>query len=126
MPEPAILPALCGIPVSRIMDTMEQQEPNALRRCREGHGYTQVMLGRLLGLKDGSWVSRWEHGEALPSLESAIKLSILLDMPIPNLFPAMAEKAGASVREQSMVISSMSEVPGLSEDSQQSEEVPQD
>ena len=85
------------------MDTMERQEPNNLRRCREGHGFTQAMLGRLLGFRDGSWVSRWEHGEALPNLESAIKLSILLHTPVDDLFSHLTEKSQTAIMEQTIV-----------------------
>ena len=106
------------------MGTMDRHEPNGLRRCREGHGLTQAMIGRLLGLKDGSWVSRWEHGEAVPNLESAIKLSILLDIPVSDLFGGLTERARSVLHEQAVVVSSMSEVSGLPEATEQPEEVP--
>jgi DNA-binding XRE family transcriptional regulator len=38
--------------------------------------------------------------EALPNLENAIKLSMLLDTPIDELFACLAEKAQKSVQEQ--------------------------
>lgn len=98
------------------MDTMEHQEPNDLRRCREGHGFTQAMLGRLLGFRDGSWVSRWEHGEALPNLESAIKLSILLHTPVDELFSHLTKKAQAAIMEQEIVVCSRSDIIKLNEE----------
>ncbi len=105
------------------MDTMEQY--NTLKRCREGHGYTQVMLGRLLGFQDGSLVSRWEHGKDLPNLEGALKLSILLDTPVNDLFSDLVEKAKAAIRDQAMVVSSDCGVQGLPQNTEQPEEVPQ-
>ncbi len=92
------------------MDIMEHDEPNALRRCRKGHGLTQAMLGRLLGFKDGSWISRWEHGEAIPNLESAIKLSILLHTPVNDLFADLTEKAEKAVMEQAIVVCGDSDI----------------
>ncbi len=100
------------------MDIMEHDEPNALRRCRKGHGYSQAMLGRLLGFKDGSWVSRWEHGEAVPSLQSAIKLSILLHAPVNDLFADLTEQAEKAVMEQAIVVRNESDIIRFNEEQQ--------
>ena len=74
--------------------------PNALRECRERRGLTQDAVGRMLGLKDGTWVSRWESGEILPNLISAIKLAILLDAPVADLFPDIVSSIRSAIVHQ--------------------------
>lgn len=107
------------------MNIMEHSESNALKRCREGHGYTQGMLGKLLGFRDGSWVSRWEHGKTMPNLESAIKLSILLNASINDLFNDLTEKAQTAVRKQALMVSLTGGVPGIPQDTEQPQSMPQ-
>ncbi len=43
-----------------------------------GSPYTQVRLGALIGVSD-SQISKWEHGEGVPSPEVASELARLLD-----------------------------------------------
>ncbi len=60
--------------------------PNSLRECREHHGLTQGAVGKLLGFKDGTWISKWENGETIPSLISAARLSVIYGVSINDLF----------------------------------------
>ncbi len=66
--------------------------PNALREYREKKGLTQEAVGKLLGFRDGTWISRWEHGEAMPNLVSAMRLSVLFAASINDLFSDLAMK----------------------------------
>ena len=70
--------------------------PNALREHRERRGLTQEAVGRLLGFRDGTWISRWEHGEAIPNLVSAMRLSDLYGASIEELFAGLTEMVHGS------------------------------
>jgi len=63
-----------------------RQIPNALRQYREQRGLSQKEVAQFLGFKDKTWVSHWENGDALPNLVSAIRLSMLYQVPIEELF----------------------------------------
>ena len=58
----------------------------ALRRKRLGYEQKQIAL--LLGHKSTFQLSRYETGQRIPSLKEAIKLSILLGIPIQAILGA--------------------------------------
>jgi len=60
--------------------------PNALRQHRKDNGLSQRAVAKYLGLKDPTWISHWENGNALPSLISAVRLSTLYQTPLEALF----------------------------------------
>jgi len=60
--------------------------PNFLRQYRLYWGFSQRDVANYLGLKDTTLLSRWEHGDAYPSLVSLIKLSTLYEVSIEKLF----------------------------------------
>jgi transcriptional regulator with XRE-family HTH domain len=60
--------------------------PNRLKQCRRHRGLSQKELADLMGFKDTTWISRWENGDTLPNLISAIRLSVLFDIPVNSLF----------------------------------------
>jgi transcriptional regulator with XRE-family HTH domain len=64
--------------------------PNALRKHRKAAGLSQQVLAKLIGV-DPSWLSRWENGDTLPNLVSAIHLSILFGVPVNELFGDLVE-----------------------------------
>lgn len=57
-----------------------------LREKREDHGYSQVYLSGLLGMKYSSSISNWEHGLNMPSISSLIKLCHIYRCDISDLF----------------------------------------
>ena len=59
--------------------------PNQLWRYRTQMGYSQTELARLLGLKTPARLCDYEQGKRLPNVAIALKLSILLRTPIPQL-----------------------------------------
>ena len=63
--------------------------PNALRDRRTAIGLSQHQVARVLGLRDHTLISRWEQGEALPSLVNALRLSAMYHTSIEELFPAL-------------------------------------
>jgi transcriptional regulator with XRE-family HTH domain len=68
------------------MEIEGRQIPNSLRRQRLIHGYSQVEVAQILGLKSSNQVSLWEKGECTPSLEHCIRLSILYQVLIEELY----------------------------------------
>jgi putative transcriptional regulator len=58
---------------------------NHLRRLREERGLTQEQLADLVGLSRQSIISI-ERGRFIPSIETALRLSLALNVPIEELF----------------------------------------
>lgn len=54
-----------------------QTIPNRLRRYRKSRGLSQKEVAEILGLKEASMVSRWESGQAFPTVLNALKLALL-------------------------------------------------
>jgi transcriptional regulator with XRE-family HTH domain len=59
------------------MDIVPFRSKNRLRRYRRLMGYTQREVAFFLGCKNPIRVSRWEKGDAEPSMVNLLKLSIL-------------------------------------------------
>lgn len=60
--------------------------PNDLKFHRMRQGMWQKDVAAKLGLKDTALLSRWENGDSLPSLVSVLRLSVLYQIPIEDLF----------------------------------------
>ena len=63
-------------------------------------GFTQKQIARLLGHRDTSMVSHYEHGRALPPLTAALGLEIIYRVPVAFLFPAMYHELKQRIRQQ--------------------------
>lgn len=66
--------------------------PNRLKQCRRHRELSQKELADLMGFKDTTWISRWENGDVLPNLVSAVRLSVLMDIPMNDLFDGLVER----------------------------------
>jgi DNA-binding XRE family transcriptional regulator len=62
---------------------------NALTVYRLRMGFSQKRVSSLLGHKDSTLLSSYEHGRSLPPLWTALKLGIILRTPIEFLYPAV-------------------------------------
>ena len=62
-----------------------------IKKHREMQGITQSELGRLLSVSNRA-VSKWENGDALPSIEYLPKLAECLDCDINAFFTPIQEK----------------------------------
>lgn len=62
---------------------------NYLRRYRKLNNLKQKQVGKLMGLKDSSLISRWENGFSLPDLENAFKLAAVYGVKVDDLFVAL-------------------------------------
>jgi DNA-binding XRE family transcriptional regulator len=79
------------------MEENKEQIPNLLLIQRRRMNLSQTHVSRMIGHR-GSWnLSRYESGEMLPRLETAIKLSILYQKPIAKLFPDLHERLVAEM-----------------------------
>jgi transcriptional regulator with XRE-family HTH domain len=61
--------------------------PNRLWRYRRRLGLSQQDVADLIGYLTPSDISKFEHGERLPSLVMALKLEIVYRVPVAFLFP---------------------------------------
>jgi transcriptional regulator with XRE-family HTH domain len=68
----------------------------AIRRERRSWGLSQQELAALLGFTDRTRISRIEHGERIPGLETALACATLFGVSLGELFPQLA----ARVRER--------------------------
>jgi len=59
---------------------------NRLKKAREEKRLNQEQLAKLVGTTGKSSVSNWENGYSTPTLETAIKLSRILDKDVEFLF----------------------------------------
>jgi DNA-binding XRE family transcriptional regulator len=60
--------------------------PNRLKKYRCMHGYSQTDLARKLGMKKSNLISQWEKGTVIPSLDNLLKLCVLYNTLIEELY----------------------------------------
>ena len=68
------------------MDSLKQKQNN-LVLYRRRMGFTQKQVAALLGHRDTSMVSHYEHGRSYPPLPVALGLEIIMRVPVAFLFP---------------------------------------
>ncbi len=66
--------------------THKRAATNRLWRYRKERQLSQRHIARLLGHRTGAQVSRWESGEKVPTLDNALLLAHILDIPVESLF----------------------------------------
>lgn len=71
--------------------------PNYLRTFRKRAYLSQEELAFLLGVKDGSAVSRYELDERRPSFETVVAYEVIFGTTIRELFPGWYRKVEAEV-----------------------------
>jgi len=78
-------------------------------------GFTQKRVARLLGQRDTSMISHYEHNRALPPLAVALTLEIIYRVPVAFLFPAMYDEIKQSIRqhEERLSVSHQQRLPFL-------------
>ena len=82
------------------MDHDKHQNQNSLFIYRRRMGFSQKHVARLLGFRDTSMLSRYEHGRSMPPLPMALSLGIVLRVPIEFLFPALYEQLRNAIRTE--------------------------
>src|SRR6266487_1368703 len=71
------------------MHTPRPQQENKLWIARKKAGLKQKSVARLMGCKGTSPISEYETGRMLPSLSAALRLSIIYNTPLPELYAAL-------------------------------------
>src|SRR5581483_6836556 len=75
-----------------------KQNSNDLVLYRRRMGLTQKRVASLLGQRDATMLSHYEHGRALPPLATALSLEIIYRTPVAFLFPGMYEDLKRRIR----------------------------
>lgn len=65
---------------------MEISSLNYIWKHRKRKRLGQKRIAYLLGHTCSTQFSKWESGKILPSLENALKLAYILDVPVESLF----------------------------------------
>ncbi len=76
-----------------------KHKQNNLVLYRRRMGFTQRWVARLLGYRDTSMVSHYEHSRALPPLAVALMLEIIYRVPVAFLFPEMYDELKTRIRK---------------------------
>jgi transcriptional regulator with XRE-family HTH domain len=63
-------------------------------------GFTQKQVARLLGQRDASMISHYEHGRTMPPLVSALGLEIIYRTPVAFLFPNVYDDLKIRIRRE--------------------------
>src|SRR5437899_397057 len=63
------------------------RQSNHLWIARHNVGLGQKNVARLLGHKSTSTISEYETGRLLPSLPTALRLAVVYDRPVTDLYP---------------------------------------
>ena len=72
---------------------------NNLVLYRRRLGFTQRRVAQLLGHRDASMLSHYEHGRAMPPLMTALCLEIIYRVPVAFLFPSLYEDRRRRIRK---------------------------
>jgi len=73
---------------------------NQLDIYRRRMKFSQRQVAHLLGHKDNSAWSNYERGERLPSLVNALRLGIILRVPVEFLFYALHDDLRNQIRDE--------------------------
>jgi transcriptional regulator with XRE-family HTH domain len=89
LPKVANLPSLCFVSQIAILNYMGytgRYFPNNLKKFRRMNGYKQEFVMEYLGLNSTNRISRWEKGLAMPSVINLLKLSVLYNTLVDQLY----------------------------------------
>jgi transcriptional regulator with XRE-family HTH domain len=73
---------------------------NYLRTYRRRAGFSQSELAYLLGTRDGAKVSRYERNSRLPSFDALLAMTLILGVPIDELFAGRVATTRGIVRRR--------------------------
>jgi len=82
------------------MNNEPKHKPNSLDIYRRRMKLRQEQIAHLLGYKDNSAWSKYERGVRLPSLVNALKLGIVLRVPVEFLFHALYDDLRTRIRAE--------------------------
>jgi transcriptional regulator with XRE-family HTH domain len=61
-------------------------------------GFSQKHVAQLVGHRDASMMSHYEHGRSYPPLQVALSLEIILRVPVAFLFPGLYDGLKRRIR----------------------------
>lgn len=80
----------------------KDKNPNRfLRQARQRSGLSQKTVAFLLGRKFTDEISRYESGQRIPTLQTALKLEIIYRVPVRLLFYGTYQNCHWHIRERS-------------------------
>ena len=82
------------------MNQSKQKHKNSLVLYRRRMGFSQKTVSRLLGHRDATLLCSYERGHILPPLVAALRLGIILRVPVEFLFPALYDDLKSDIRHQ--------------------------
>ena len=82
------------------MQQKETPKPNKLDIYRRRMHFSMWQVAHLLGHKGTSVLSNYERGERLPSLQNALRLGIILRVPVEFLFGALHDELRNQIRAE--------------------------
>lgn len=74
-------------------------------------GFSQKQVARLVGHRDTTMLSHYEHGRVLPPLAVALRLEIVYRVPVAFLFPAMYDDLKREIRQHEESAGSQCRLP---------------
>jgi transcriptional regulator with XRE-family HTH domain len=92
------------------MDSLKQKTNN-LVLYRRRMGFSQKQVARLLGQRDTSMVSHYEHSRAFPPLVVALGLEIIYRVPVAFLFPDLYDELKRRIRHDEECLAGPSQRP---------------
>lgn len=69
------------------MKNIKFKYPNKLKELRKAHHLKQTDVSAHMGFTGEERISRWERGQALPSLQNIIKLTQLFKVKPEDIYP---------------------------------------
>ena len=78
--------------------------PNYLRTIRKRSGLSQDEVAFLIGGHSGGKVSRYEHFNRVPSLQTACAYEVIFGVPVSQLFAGMFEKVRRSTARRAYML----------------------
>ena len=82
----------------------KQQNQNRLDYLRRRMRFTTSHVASLLGHQDASTLSDYERGDRLPSLINALRLGIILRVPVEFLFPTLYDGLREKIRSEEQLL----------------------
>ena len=75
-----------------IVDYKHRRYPNRLKVIRQNAGYSQLHVAKLLGQRSSVSLCDWENEKIMPNSTNLIKLCILYEKTVQELYPKYYER----------------------------------
>ena len=79
------------------MEENKNRIPNQLVLIRKRMNLSQKRVAHMIGLRDATVLSRYESGRALPPLKIALRLAVLYDATLSEMFRELSRRSRRQV-----------------------------